>query len=63
MVVAFKIFCRADFDISVGENVVILMKKRLRDYIIKCLLAAGYDELDVTYGMNTAEHQTIALKK
>ena len=34
---------------------IILMKKRLPDYIVKCLLAAGYDELDVICDMNTAE--------
>jgi len=35
--------------------VIILMKKRLPDYIVKCLLAAEYDELDVICDMNTAE--------
>ena len=34
---------------------IILMKKRLPDYIVKCLLAAGYDELDVICDMNTVE--------
>ena len=44
--------CRADFDITKGENVIIVMKKRLPDYIVKCLLAAGYNELDVIFYMN-----------
>jgi len=49
----YLLFAYYVYGISEGENVVIVMKKRLPDYIVKCLLAAGYDELDVTCGMNT----------
>lgn len=31
------------------------MRKTLPEYIVKCLLASGYDELDVICDMNTTE--------
>ena len=62
--IAFREFlCRDEFDITEAENLMILMKKRLPDYIVKCLLAAGYDELDVICDMKTGETPQNCIEK
>ena len=40
-----------------------LMRKRLPEYIVKCLLASGYDKLDVICGMNTTETPRNCIEK
>ena len=53
---------RADIDIH-EINVITLMKERLPEYIANCLIASGYDEMQVLCDMNTSETPKNAIEK
>ena len=42
-------------------NVILLMQKRLPRYVVNCLQAAGYDELEVVASMDTTEGETSSI--
>ena len=44
-------------------NVIELMKERLPQYIANCLIASGYDEMEVLCGMNTSEGPKNTIEK
>ena len=41
---------------------IMLMKKRLHEYIVNCLIASGYDEMQVLCDMDTNETLKMPLK-
>lgn len=44
-------------------DVIELMKQKLPDYVVKCLLSAGYDEIEVLSTMDTSEKQGNSIEK
>ena len=40
-----------------------LMKQKLPEYVVKCLMSAGYDEIEVLSTMNTSEKQGNSIEK
>ena len=44
-------------------DVLEMMKQKLPEYVVKCLISAGYDEIKVLSTMDTSEKQGNSIKK
>ena len=45
-----------ELDVDLHEDLHALMKEKLPPYVVRCFLAAGYDEADVISSMDTSEN-------
>lgn len=44
-------------------NVIEIMKQKLPEYVVKCLISAGHDEIEVLSTMGTSEKQGNSIEK
>jgi len=47
--------CSEEQSVAGGHNAIALMKKRLPDYVVNCLMKSGYDKIGVLCSIDISE--------